>query len=320
MKDRIIEYTAKHSMKDLIDDNSLLLSVINCFNIHVKFGRRSVAEYCAANNVDCSTFLAVANLISFNKVSDAPISLPSLMIYIEKSHFYFLNTVFPNIRRKLIDAINSSETKEIISIVLKFYDDYVMEIRQHMEIEGESFFKYVKQLISGETESRSKASLYVKNHAYFSEKLQRLKYIIIRYCSEQQNNKLFDSVIYDIMNCENNLISHSKVEIGLFAPEFESLECRLGKTKNVVEAPNEPTPDNKTFKMLTGREKNVIKYIAHGMSNKEIATKLNISVNTVITYRRNISKKLNIHSTAGLTIFAVIHDLIDLKEMKLKMK
>jgi regulator of cell morphogenesis and NO signaling len=53
------------------------------------------------------------------------------------------------------------------------------------------------------------------------------------------------------------------------------------------------------------------------MTNKAIADKLFISINTVTTHRRNIAKKLNIHSSAGLTIYAIMNKLVDIKEVKL---
>lgn len=53
------------------------------------------------------------------------------------------------------------------------------------------------------------------------------------------------------------------------------------------------------------------------MANKEIATHLRISDNTVITYRRNIAQKLQIHSPAGLTIYAIVNDLVDINAVKL---
>lgn len=48
------------------------------------------------------------------------------------------------------------------------------------------------------------------------------------------------------------------------------------------------------------------------MSNKEIADRMCLSFHTITTYRKNISSKLNIHSTAGITIFAIMHRLIDI--------
>ena len=62
---------------------------------------------------------------------------------------------------------------------------------------------------------------------------------------------------------------------------------------------------------VSDREKDIIICIVQGMSNKEIASHLYISVNTVITHRRNIARKLNIHSVAGLTIYAFANGLID---------
>ena len=53
------------------------------------------------------------------------------------------------------------------------------------------------------------------------------------------------------------------------------------------------------------------------MSNKEIANSLFISLNTVITHRRNIARKLQIHSVAGLTIYAIVNKLVDISLLHL---
>ena len=68
---------------------------------------------------------------------------------------------------------------------------------------------------------------------------------------------------------------------------------------------------------LSDREKDVIIALVQGMSNKEIADHLCISVNTVITHRRNIARKLQIHSPAGLTIYAIVNNLVDISSVKL---
>lgn len=62
---------------------------------------------------------------------------------------------------------------------------------------------------------------------------------------------------------------------------------------------------------LTDREKDVLKLVAHGHSNKEIADKLFISIHTVISHRQNITEKLGIKSISGLTVYAIINGLID---------
>ena len=54
-----------------------------------------------------------------------------------------------------------------------------------------------------------------------------------------------------------------------------------------------------------------------GLTNKEIADALFISVHTVITHRRNIARKLEIHSATGLTIYAIMNHIVDLSEIKI---
>lgn len=71
-----------------------------------------------------------------------------------------------------------------------------------------------------------------------------------------------------------------------------------------------------TQDVLSEREIDVLKLLATGMSNKEIADKLNISANTVITHRKNISQKTGIKSISGLTIFAVVQKLISVDGIK----
>lgn len=61
---------------------------------------------------------------------------------------------------------------------------------------------------------------------------------------------------------------------------------------------------------LSDRETDVLVLVAKGMSSKEIADKLNISVNTVITHRKNITKKTGIKSVAGLAVYAMLNNLI----------
>ena len=69
--------------------------------------------------------------------------------------------------------------------------------------------------------------------------------------------------------------------------------------------------------VLSQREKEIIRCVVKGMTNKEIAEKLFISIHTVITHRRNITRKLQVHSPAGLTIYAIVNKLVELSEVKI---
>jgi two-component system, NarL family, nitrate/nitrite response regulator NarL len=68
------------------------------------------------------------------------------------------------------------------------------------------------------------------------------------------------------------------------------------------------------FSQLTSREREVLVLIAEGQSNKEIADRLGIGVRTIETHRERIMRRLNIHSVAGLTKYAIANGLISLED------
>lgn len=78
---------------------------------------------------------------------------------------------------------------------------------------------------------------------------------------------------------------------------------------------SEKSTDNAEECALTAREKEVVVCVVKGMTNKQIADVLFLSTHTVITHRRNIAKKLQIHSTSGLTIYAIVNKLVELDEI-----
>ena len=133
----------------------------------------------------------------------------------------------------------------------------------------------------------------------------------------QRNHKLM-STLYDIYNNEEWLRLHTEVEDNIFVPAIRRLERMLRQndvTKNISSMVFKGGQDNAD--MLSDREKDVVVSLVQGMSNKEIAEHLYISVNTVITHRRNIARKLQIHSSAGLTIYAIVNGLVDISNVKL---
>lgn len=76
------------------------------------------------------------------------------------------------------------------------------------------------------------------------------------------------------------------------------------------------TTDQHTAEELTPREKEIVIGVVKGESNKEIANRLNVSVHTVTTHRRNIASKLQIHSPSALTIYAIVSKLVAIDEIK----
>ena len=76
-----------------------------------------------------------------------------------------------------------------------------------------------------------------------------------------------------------------------------------------------PIPDVLQQKVLSDREIEVMSLIVQGYINKEIADKLNISLSTVITHRKNIMDKLGMKSVSALTIYAVMHGYVDINKI-----
>lgn len=69
--------------------------------------------------------------------------------------------------------------------------------------------------------------------------------------------------------------------------------------------------------VLSARETDILKEVALGYSNKEIADRLFISINTVITHRKNITDKLGIKTISGLTVYALMNNLINVNDVTL---
>ena len=112
---------------------------------------------------------------------------------------------------------------------------------------------------------------------------------------------------------DTNLLKGYDESIALY-DDVETLNKKLVQLMNI--ARDEPDSEQET---LSRREKEIICCIVRGMTNKETAEKLFLSIHTVITHRRNIARKLQIHSPAGLTIYAIVNKLVELSEVKMNL-
>ena len=81
-------------------------------------------------------------------------------------------------------------------------------------------------------------------------------------------------------------------------------------------SPEEET-ENEEQQTLSAREKEIVVCVVKGMTNREIADRLFLSTHTVVTHRRNIARKLQVHSASGLTVYAIVNKLVELNDIKL---
>lgn len=312
-----MSYKPTDKMRDLVKDNNVLILVMGRFGISLGFGDKSVRDVCRMHNVNENTFLEVVNFVSDKNYNYEAISLPSLIGYLKQAHEYYLDFNLPNIRRKLIEAIDCSGKDELAMLILKFYDEYMAEVRKHMEYENEVVFSYVEQLSEGFLNRNFSISAFAGKHAPIGCKLKELKDIIIRYYPEKNNYQL-NQVLLEIILSEQDLTSHCMIEDKLFVPAVKLVEQQLKKNGQIfyTDESDSETTDKDKLEVLSDREKDIIICITKGMNNKEIADYLFLSVHTITTHRRNISNKLQIHTTAGLIIYAIANKLVNIEDLQ----
>ena len=312
-------YEADDKMISLIADNYNLLESLGRFGINLGFGDKTVREVCNDQGVDTFTFLLIVNFsINGYKVMDDDdrISIPTLLHYLKASHEYFLDFQLTNIRKELKEALD--ENDNLARLIMKMYDSYAHEIRSHMKYEEQTVFPYVDKLLRKEDVGDYDIDTFSKHHSEVTSQLRELKNIIIKYLpSDTQRNNRLTTVLYDLYKNEEWLGLHSEMEDHIFVPAIRRIECQMKQndvSAKISKMINQ-NPDNS--EALSDREKDVIVSLVQGMTNKEIADHLFISINTVITHRRNIARKLQIHSPAGLTIYAIVNNLVDISTVKL---
>lgn len=321
-------YKATDQMSELISDDYRMLQIITRFGIKLGFGEQTIETTCRQNHVHIPTFLAVVNFTKnaghthINETTEQ-ISVPQLLQYLQNSHQFFVEFRLPNIRRKLIEAVNCSSHNQVGMLTLKFYDEYAQEVSRHMDFENNHVHPFVNELLAHKLPHTSLEELgkeHSGNHASMEKSIVELKNIIIKYSPNEGNDQLLNDALMDIYMTEEDLLLHCKLEDTLFTECVRKLEREVrmqsGNEAEATESDEEEQGGN-VHDELSEREKEVISQVARGLSNKEIAEKMFISVNTVMTHRRNISRKLNVRSAAGLTIYAIVNGLVKLEEVEL---
>ncbi|MCH3940824.1 MAG: helix-turn-helix transcriptional regulator [Bacteroidales bacterium] len=305
-------YEPKDMMIDLIRDNYNVLQALGSFGINLGFGDKTVEEVCKDNGVDCRTFLIVVNFMVNGYFRDEEleyVNVGSLLHYLQANHKYYLDFQLPFMRKELSDSLDPDG--RVDKLIMDFYDAYAAEVRKHMKYEEDRLFPYINSLLEGMRDEAYNIDAYAKHHGMADVKLKELKNIIIKYLpGDSLRNNMLTATLYDLYNNEEWLQLHAKVENEILVPVIKNMEMNISTAPEVSDA--EEGGEN----ALSPREREVVSCLAMGLSNKEIASKLNISINTVITHRKNIATKLSIHSVAGITIYAIVNNLVDINSAK----
>lgn len=278
-----------------------VLQLVQRFGIPFGVGDKSIETICQENGVDCTTLLAVVNFAINGEYQYTPkIDITTLRQYLENAHIYFMDFQLPRIRQLLLEAINLAGADNKVSLlIVRFYDEYVEEIRAHIQHENECAFEH-----------------HATDDRHIAAKAIELKNLIIKYYphndkqnqQNQEQNRLLYAVLHDIYHFENELALHCAIEDEILLPALAKNDQTI-KTHQ-LDIPNETEE-------LSVREKEVLVHIVKGLSNKEIADALCLSAHTVMSHRKNIVRKLNIHSIAGLTIYAIVNGIVTLDNFEI---
>ena len=133
-------------------------------------------------------------------------------------------------------------------------------------------------------------------------------------------NEHFLKICRDFSNVIPVALVTSYVDAGILKQFKDVIEINDSKQKVVTKifnllSDNKLTQDKPESVELSNRETDVLVALVKGLTNKEISDKLYISVHTVITHRKNIVRKTGIKSVSGLTVYALLNNLVDESEI-----
>ena len=295
LKPTKIMYKATDKICDLMSQEEDAIQIISRFGLGMGVGEQTIAQTCESHGVHTPTFLAVVNYKVFKqRALPADIDLPTLQCYLHNAHTYFLDFHLPRLRRSLIEAIIPADPlTKIPGLILRCYDEFVDEIRTHIEHENEGRYDE-----------------HEHDDQRITDKLSEIKNLIIKYYPTSpmtdDGNVTYTliGVMSELWHTEHDFADHCAIEDDILRPALQMVRPESKQRKPAKETEE-----------LSEREKDVLIQLVRGLSNKEIADVLHISTHTVISHRKNITRKLNIHSTAGLTIYAIVNKLVELNSL-----
>ena len=289
-------YKGSDKICELMSHEEDAIQIISRFGLEMGVGEQTIEQVCASHGVHTPTFLSIVNYKIFHqRVIPADIDIPTLQRYLHNAHTYFLDFRLPRLRRSLIEAIIPADpTTKIPGLILRCYDEFVEEIRTHIEHENAGLFDE-----------------HEHDDQRITDKLTEIKNLIIKYyptkptSTEGTVTYTLISVMSDLWHTEHDFADHCAIEDDILRPALTNVKPQTHRRHLLPETEE-----------LSDRERDVLIQVVRGLSNKEIADVLCISMHTVISHRKHITRKLNIHSTAGLTVYAIVNKLVDINSLE----
>ena len=290
-------------MVEVLNLDTSLLGVFHRLGLRLGFGEATVAEVCGEAAIDPETFLLICRVYAFEGYMPGPealaaASLWDILKYLRSSHSYYLESMLPAVEAALERMIGSCGEKQ--RVIRQFFTDYKEELAKHFAYEENTVFPYVEAMLNSEEEGQYTIGEYEQNHSNVQEKLADLKNLLMMYLPAECDRQEASLVLFYLFHLERDLRKHTLIEDDILVPVVGRLEDSVAAAR----------PEGEE---LSAREKEILVCVAGGMLNKEIADKYSISIYTVITHRKNITRKTGIKTVAGLTVYALLNNLITIE-------
>ena len=294
-------------MADLLDVNFSILGVFSRFGMSYGFGEATVKEVCDGMGIDPETFLIICKVYAFDGYRPSReqmegACLEDIVRYLRLSHTYYLETMVPALAAAIEEMIAPCDDMHK-KVIRKFFGDYKEELERHFDYEEKTVFPYVEAMIDSREREPYTIGEYEKNHSNVEEKLDDLKKLVTMYQPSQSSSQDCFRVLFYLYSLESDLERHTFIEDGILVPVVSRME-------DESDAPRGEGGE------LSAREKEILVAVAKGMLNKEIADLYNISIYTVISHRKNITRNTGIKTVAGLTVYALLNNLIDMNSIE----
>ncbi len=280
------ELSTAMKMAELLEEHPALLGVFTRMGFSFGYGDASVSEVCHSAGIDPETFLLICRVYSqedyrpsAEELAGADLSV--IVKYLSLSHTYYMDVAMKDLAASLGRMIVpcGDDTQRVI---WKFFSDFKEELQRHFAYEEQCVFPHINS---------PEASIPDEDHSGVEETLEDLKSLVMNHLPPGVDQQEAYKVLSAITSLQDDILKHILLEESALVGNLASKE-------------NDQT--------LSAREKEVLVCVAKGMINKEIADQLHISIYTVITHRKNITRKTGIKTVAGLTVYALLNNLLEI--------
>ena len=290
-----LSFSPSMKMADLLEKDASLLGVFARMGLSFGYGDSTVEEVCRAAGIDARSFLVICKVYAQSGWRPGPEDLEGvdngvIVTYLSRSHDYYVNVALKDLAADIGRMMFPCEEAHQ-KVIWKFFSDFKEELTKHFEYEETKVFPFVD-----DPAARIALGSYEEDHSGVEETLEDLRNLVMTHLPASADQQEAFKVLSGINSLEADIRRHILLE-------ETALEGRT---------PEEPEGDD----TLSPREKEILVCVAKGMLNKEIADANNISIHTVITHRKNITRKTGIKTVAGLTVYALLNNLIDINSVE----